>query len=255
MEVSRTVQYEDGEFILLEGGESERSLYVVLEGQVKVTKQADRGQVILALLEEGEILGEVSFLAQKHSTRSASAVAIGRVKLGILDYAKLLEEYEKLTPLFQEMLRNLSERLNKTTMLASELAAKHMAQPHLEQREAKRGLIERLRIRVDYLPDATSGTGSLTGLETHQALLLDLARTGQGLELFTTTYGESTHPLGAKFVFQFTLPGKPLIRLPGHIVWARALGGKKARLGIKFSEPNPYFSKLIEEFCQTVADL
>jgi CRP-like cAMP-binding protein len=255
MEVDRTVQYEDGEFILLEGGESEQSLYVVLEGQVKVTKQTDRGQVTLALLEEGEILGEVSFLAQKHSTRSASAVAIGQVKLGILDYAKLLEEHEKLSGLFQEMLRNLSERFNKTTMLAAGLAARRMAQPHLEHREAKGSLIERLRIRVDYVADAKVGTGSLTGLETHKALLLDLAKTGLGLELFTASYGESTHPLGAKFVFQFTLPGKPLIRVPGHIVWARALGGKKARLGIKFSEPNPYFSKVIEEFFQTVADL
>jgi Tfp pilus assembly protein PilZ len=72
--------------------------------------------------------------------------------------------------------------------------------------------------------------------------------------LYTTGFSESTHQLGAKFLFQFTLPGKPMVRVPGHIAWARAMGGKKARMGVEFSETNPYLRKLVEEFLQTVAD-
>ena len=74
-----------------------------------------------------------------------------------------------------------------------------------------------------------------------------------GLALFTNSFSESTHRLGAQFNFQFTLPGKPMIKVAGHIVWARAMGGRKARMGIKFSEPNPYLRKLIEEFLQSIA--
>jgi hypothetical protein len=32
------------------------------------------------------------------------------------------------------------------------------------------------------------------------------------------------------------------------------MGGKKARMGVEFSEPNPYLRKLVEEFLQTVED-
>ena len=45
-----------------------------------------------------------------------------------------------------------------------------------------------------------------------------------------------------------------MIRVAGHIAWARALGGKKARVGVEFSETNPYLRKLVEEFLQTVVN-
>ncbi|HYR01883.1 MAG TPA: cyclic nucleotide-binding domain-containing protein, partial [Syntrophobacteria bacterium] len=72
MDLSRTIEYEDGELILLEGGETDRAVSVVLEGQVQVVKETERGRVTVAVLEEGNIFGEVSFLAQKRGRRSAS---------------------------------------------------------------------------------------------------------------------------------------------------------------------------------------
>jgi hypothetical protein len=71
--------------------------------------------------------------------------------------------------------------------------------------------------------------------------------------MLTSSFSESTHRLGAQFSFQFTLPGKPMIKVEGHIVWARAMGERKARMGVKFSEPNPYLRKLINEFLQSIA--
>ncbi len=248
MEFNHTTEYEDGELILMEGGESDRNIYVLLEGQARVTKETDKGQVTLALLEEGDIFGEVSFLAQKYGSRSATIAARGKVKIGVLDHEKLSAEYKKLSPLFQQMLKELAERFSKTTSLAARLAARRMEKPSLERRGAKRNPLEALRIQVTY-----SLEGGVTQ-ETYQGVLLDLARTGMGLALFTSSFSESTHQLGAKFNFQFTLPGKPMIKVPGHIVWARAIGGKKARMGVKFSEPNPYLRKLIEEFFQTLGD-
>jgi CRP-like cAMP-binding protein len=94
MEFKHTVEYEDGELILMEGGESDRNIYVLLEGQAKVTKETDKGQVMLALLEEGDIFGEVSFLGQRIGARSATIAARGKVKIGILDHEKLAGEYK-----------------------------------------------------------------------------------------------------------------------------------------------------------------
>ncbi len=254
MEVKHTVEYEDGELILMEGGESDRNIYVLLEGQAKVTKETDKGQVTLALLEEGDIFGEVSFLAQKYSARSATIAARGKVKIGVLDQERLSTEYGTLSPLFQKILRDLAERFSTTTVLASRLAARRMEKPTLERRAAKRNPLQKLRIKVEYVTETDGGRGTLSGSQSYQGILLDLAKTGMGLALYTTSFSESTHPLGAKFVFQFTLPGKPMVRVPGYIVWARAMGGKKARMGVEFSETNPYLRKLIEEFLQTVVN-
>jgi CRP/FNR family transcriptional regulator len=254
MEVKHAVEYEDGELILMEGGESDRNIYVLLEGQVRVTKETDKGQVTLALLEEGDIFGEVSFLAQKHGARSATIAAKGRVKIGVLDQERLSTEYGTLSPLFQKILKDLAERFSTTTVLASRLAARQMEKPSLERRAAKRNPLQKLRIKVEYVSETDGGRGTLRGSQSYQGILLDLAKTGMGLALYTTSFSESTHPLGAKFVFQFTLPGKPMLRVPGYIVWARAMGGKKARMGVEFSETNPYLRKLIEEFLQTAVN-
>ena len=255
MKIIRTVEYEDGEHIILEGGGSDQSICVLLEGQVRVTKETERGQVTLALLEEGDIFGEVSFLAMRPGSSSASVAARGKVKIGVLDHEKLSAEYQKLSPLFQQILKELAERFSKTTTLAAKLAAAQMDKPSLERRESKRSNpLQQLRIKVDYVQD-TAGLGTLSGQETYQGILLDLASTGSGLALFTTSFSETTHPLGTKFLFQFSLPGKPLIRVPGHIVWARAMGGKKARMGVKFSETNPYIRRLVEEFLEETGSI
>jgi CRP-like cAMP-binding protein len=248
MEFKHTIEYEDGELILMEGGESDRHIYVLLEGQARVTKETDKGQVTLALLEEGDVFGEASFLAQTFGSRSASISARGKVKIGVLDNEKLSAEYKNLSPLFQQLLKDLAERFQRTTALAARLAARRMDKPSLERREVKRNPVQALRIEVTYSPE-----GAVTR-EVYQGTLLDLARTGMGLALLTNSFTESTHQLGAKFNFQFTLPDKPMVKIPGHIVWARAMGGKKARVGVKFSDPNPYYRKLINDFFQTIAD-
>ena len=255
MEIIRTVEYEDGELILMEGGDSDRNIYVLLDGQARVTKETDKGQVTLALLEEGDILGEASFLAQKYGPRTASVAAKGKVKIGILDQEKLSGEYRNLSPLFQQILKELAERFSRTTTLASRLAARRMEKPSLERREAIRSNpLRTLRIKVDYVPASKTGAETFSGSESYHGILLDLAKSGMGLALLTTSFSESTHPLGGEFVFQFTLPGKPMVRVPGQIVWARAIGGKKARVGVKFTETNPYLRKLVEEFLQNIAD-
>jgi CRP-like cAMP-binding protein len=249
MNVSRTVEYQDGEFIILEGGQSDRRVYVVLEGQAKVIKETEKGQVKLALLEEGDIFGEVAFLKPEDDRHSASVVTKGYVKVGIIDPDRLKAEYERLSPTFKQMLLGLAERFSKATALASQLAARRMDRPNLEQRQAKRSSpLRELRIQVSYRPQGVER------YEGYQGLLLDLARTGMGLELFSSSFSKTSHPLGSKFVFEFSLPGKPVIRVPGHIVWLREMGEKKARMGVQLTEANPYIQRLISDFLQSLEE-
>jgi len=254
MDFSRTIEYEDGELILLEGGETDRAVSVVLEGQVQVVKETERGRVTVAVLEEGNIFGEVSFLAQKRGRRSASVLAKGKAKIGFLNQEKLTAEYGRLSPTFQKMLRDLSERFTKTTLLTAQLAAKHMKDPNLERRQSKRSSeIQRLRLRVTYYTDPSAGLKGTGITEPITGILTDLAETGTGLGLITTRFSKSSHGLGARLIFQITFPGKPMMRVAGEIVWLREMGGQKARLGVKFTETNPYLQKVVKEFLQSLA--
>jgi hypothetical protein len=254
MDLSRTFEYEDGELILLEGGETDRAVSVVLEGQVQVVKETERGRVTVAVLEEGDIFGEASFLAQKRGRRSASVLAKGKVKIGVLNQEKLTAEYQRLSPTFQKMLRDLSERFTKTTLLTAQLAAKHMKDPNLERRQSKRSSeIQRLRLQVAFFPDPSASLRGSATLEPRKGILTDLAETGTGLGLLTTSFSKSSHGLGARLIFQITFPGKPMMKVPGQVVWLREMGERKARLGVKFTETNPLLEKIIKEFLQSLA--
>jgi CRP/FNR family cyclic AMP-dependent transcriptional regulator len=254
MEPSRTIDYADGELILLEGGETDRAVSIVVEGQVQVVKETERGRVTVAVLEEGDIFGEASFLAQKRGRRSASVLAKGKVKIGVLDQEKLTAEYGRLSPTFQKMLRDLSERFTKTTLLTAQLAAKQMKDPDLERRQSKRSSeIQRLRLKVTYYWDPSAGSKGTGIMEPITGILTDLAETGTGLGLITTSFSKSSHRLGARFMFQITFPGKSMMRVPGEIVWLREMGGQKARLGIKFTGTNPYLEKVVKEFLQSLS--
>ena len=256
MELRGTIEFDDGKVIIVEGQKTDRNVYVILAGQVTVVKKTEKGLVHLAVLEEGDIFGEVSFLAQERGTRSASVIARGKVKVGVLDPEKLTAQYRSLSPTFQKMLRDLSERFSTTTTLASRVAAKRMKVPTLDRRQARRsGSLREMRIRVEYIrEDDYAVRTTLSGKETYQTVLVDLSTTGMGMELLTGTFRKSSHIPGDKFMFQFTLPGKPMIRVPGHLVWVREMPGKRARMGVQFSEANPYLEKIIREFLQEVAE-
>jgi CRP/FNR family cyclic AMP-dependent transcriptional regulator len=254
MDLSRTIDYEDGELILLEGGETDRAVSIIVEGQVQVVKETEKGRVTVAVLEEGDIFGEASFLAQKRGRRSASVLAKGKVKIGVLDQEKLAAEYGRLSPTFQKMLRDLSERFTKTTLLTAQLAAKQMKDPNLERRQSKRSSeIQRLRLKVTYYPEPSAGPKGTGTMEPITGILTDIAETATGLGLITTSFSKSSHGLGARFIFQITFPGKPMMRVTGQIVWVREMGGQKARLGVKFTETNPYLQKVVKEFLKSLA--
>jgi CRP/FNR family cyclic AMP-dependent transcriptional regulator len=110
----------DGTVIFDEGGFSDW-VYVIMEGQVKVTKNTPKGKVTVAKLGEGEFIGELEFLDMGKEPRSATVV--GEVKLGVLDRDKLRREYDSLSPDFRKIIRTLVRRLRRVTLQAAALAS------------------------------------------------------------------------------------------------------------------------------------
>lgn len=109
--VTEEETYPDGSVIIQEGAKN-NWVYVILEGVVKIKKTTSRGQVNLATLKEGAVIGEMAFLAAGEGVRSVSAVASdGPVRVGILDTHRLVHDYEAVSPRIKYLIGSLVKRL------------------------------------------------------------------------------------------------------------------------------------------------
>ena len=113
--------YEANDYIIKEGSKGDW-VYVILEGQVKVKKMTSKGMVTIDTLKEGEIFGEMTLWQLGKSSRSASVIADGLVKVGLLSTERLLKDYESISPQLKTLLKSLIMRLAETTKNAAILA-------------------------------------------------------------------------------------------------------------------------------------
>ena len=98
--------------VIIQEGIKNDCVYVILEGNVKIKKRISRGQVTLANLEEGTVLGEMAFLDTAEGIRSVSAVAAdGPVRVGLLDNQRLIHDYEAVSPRIKYLIKSLVKRL------------------------------------------------------------------------------------------------------------------------------------------------
>ena len=107
---------------IIEEGKYGDWVYVVMEGRVKTKKRTSKGMLTINTLGEGSVIGEIPFLKKTDRLRTASIVADGHVKLGVLDKDRLEKEYEALSPQLKSLCRTMVLRLEETTKKASLLA-------------------------------------------------------------------------------------------------------------------------------------
>ena len=99
-------------------------MYVILEGKVKIKKNTPKGMVTIGTLKEGDILGEITLfdVVVADRVRTASAIADGPVKVGVLDTNRLLKDFESVSTQLKGLIRTLVKRLKDTTQRAVKLA-------------------------------------------------------------------------------------------------------------------------------------
>jgi len=119
--VAKEEAYNDGDYILREGASGDW-VYLLIEGKVKVKKMTSKGLITIDTLKEGDIFGEMILWQSGRGARTASVVAEGKVKVGVLDTGALLKEYEKLSPRLKDLMKSLIKRLNETTKKAVTIA-------------------------------------------------------------------------------------------------------------------------------------
>jgi len=109
--------YQDGQTIFEEGSFGDW-IYVIESGSVELSKTIDRRKVVLEVLKEGEIFGELGFITK--APRTATAQSIGMTTVGIINKDFLVDEFNKLSGNFRTILNIIVSRLNRATEIAAQ---------------------------------------------------------------------------------------------------------------------------------------
>lgn len=109
--------YQDGQIIFEEGSHGDW-IYIIESGSVEIFRTIGGKKAVIAVLEAGELFGEIAFLSSL--PRTATARAVGETTVGLIDRTFLDAEFNGLSQHFQEILKILSMRLKKTTDLLLE---------------------------------------------------------------------------------------------------------------------------------------
>ena len=104
--------YQDGQVIFTEGSHGDW-IYVVEEGAVEISRTVEGKKVVIEVLKEGDIFGEMAYIAK--IPRTATATAVGRTVVGTIDRNFFDQEFNKLSADFQKILKTVAFRLRKTT--------------------------------------------------------------------------------------------------------------------------------------------
>jgi CRP/FNR family cyclic AMP-dependent transcriptional regulator len=115
--VSTKKNYEDGQAIFEEGSYGDQ-VYVILSGGVEISKIGEEKKFIVNTLKTGEVFGELGFFGGFE--RTASATAVGKTEIGLVDLASADSELGKLSKDVWFLLKVMVERYKNLIDRASE---------------------------------------------------------------------------------------------------------------------------------------
>lgn len=107
-------EFYEGDEIVIEGNYG-NWIWVILEGVVEVSRETPKGPLKLLRLSDGSYIGSIASFLAEGSVRSATAIALERVQLGMLDSQRLSNEYTALSPELRVIIKSMDNRLKKVT--------------------------------------------------------------------------------------------------------------------------------------------
>jgi CRP/FNR family transcriptional regulator, cyclic AMP receptor protein len=121
---ARLRHYAPGETIFLMGGPGD-SMMAVLSGTVWVSVGSPEGkEIVLAIIQAGEVFGEITLLDGRE--RTADARAMTACDLAVLDRRDVLDFLERQPDAWPRLVEVLCERLRATDQLMAEVAMQQL---------------------------------------------------------------------------------------------------------------------------------
>jgi len=211
-QVASEETYEDGQIVFREGAPGDW-VYVILSGAVEISKTVEDKHVVIEVLREGEVFGELGFLGR--IKRTATARAVGATALGLIDRTFLDSEFNKLSSEFRFILGAVVERFKKMLERASDFEGRR-------ERRIQKALSLAFKDRSAFI----------------KAYSVNISSGG----LFVRT--RKPLPKGERFVLKLQLPdlSEPL-KIQSEVAWVREAegesGGEASGMGIRFVEMSP----------------
>ena len=140
--------FKEGE-VLFKEGDKGREMFVVQDGEIRITRDSKDGPVELARLGNGSILGEMSLL--DNLPRSASGTAVRPTKVSIINELVFNSILAKVPPWLTSIVRIITSRIRD--------ANKRVGQSVLRNREA--GIASLIGLLLEGHQRVVSGVVSL----------------------------------------------------------------------------------------------
>ncbi|MBN1833962.1 MAG: TIGR02266 family protein [Deltaproteobacteria bacterium] len=216
--------YEDDQIIFKEGSSGDW-VYVVLSGSVEVSKTIRGKKYVMGRLQPDEVFGELAFFGRVR--RTATARAVGKTSVGILDRASLDIEFNGLSADFRAILIALTKRFENWVNRTKEYKARDEARVAKSLSLAYR---DRQSFMTSYSTNISSG----------------------GLFIKTV----KPFPNGEKFLLNLQLPDIPEpLKIDCEVIWARAQGGEEGKpsgMGVKFCEMSKNDKQVLQRYLKEI---
>jgi uncharacterized protein (TIGR02266 family) len=213
--------YEDGQVIIKEGSSGDW-IYVVLSGEVEISKTIDGSKFVVEKLGPGDTFGEIGFMGSVK--RTATATAVGTTTLGVIDREFILAEFNKLSSDFRAIIVSMAKKFEKMGSRITELSTRQTTR-------VKKSL-------------------SLTYKDDRAFIKAYTGNVSSG-GLFIRT--ENPLPQGEQFFLKLQLPdvSEPL-KINCEVVWSRrkseATGTRLPGMGVKFLEMSRQDSDVLRKY-------
>ena len=100
--------YEDSEAIMHQG-EAGDCMYVVQRGKVEITVRGSDEDIVMSVLEAGDVFGEMSLFTKRE--RSATVRSVGQARVMTIDKRGFMKRVHQDPSLAFRILRKMSERI------------------------------------------------------------------------------------------------------------------------------------------------
>lgn len=114
-------KYEENTIIFKEGDPGEK-MYIIVEGQVKVTMATRDGTVVLSEFSKGDLFGEMAVIEEQNRTATATSVTSATLlEIGHDEFFLFVKQHPNFAI---SLLKMISRRLRETDNLVAELGKK-----------------------------------------------------------------------------------------------------------------------------------
>ncbi len=122
--MDNVITFKAGESIIEEGDEGSWA-YIILSGKVKVYKNTGAGEVTLAVIDNGQVFGEMALIEDR--PRSASVKALTSLKLRVINRNQFNELLRENPSTLIPIMKSLFERLREASDMLAERAEENLS--------------------------------------------------------------------------------------------------------------------------------